>query len=527
MDKICRGSRVGNAHNLGTWDQMDHAKSRFGRGSHVAMTHNKLDNTAPPQRLSLSRSRSTDTFRSQEWFRHDGIAKDGPGRSPSITSPRFARGAFGMSPASSPTSRRGMQKSFSSRSFGEERGTAASLFYPDGLGPRSPRSPRSPQGKVDAAGVRPLGRGRSEGDLQRVEMNERALSPRDCLFQDRGPNRKDARSPSADGRAKSPTFCSSEHWMGYSYANAPPPQVEVQKMMPSSNFMSKIRRSHSGKITQNSENWLRVAGEDAKPTPPVIANSTNFLISRGKKVGLRSDADLAKKLMYVGPDSVPDSARTNRRHAFPSTPQADRHVEGLLQLSPRLLDHAATSDAVRNKSSRGMTPVPSARVAVQHRTSGEMAGSIMPEASTAQSPRILAQSPRNGAEKYLIGSELVDLQSSGRRPSMLCSAFAAKEGPPQRSSSQVIMRHHMNSDVVREHFQSVQFVPGCSNHMPPTREEANRRVHIYGDYSVFPSSMPKDTAYVTMGLKVVKYQTRSPGVFSPNAPRVPAMKQAL
>ncbi|CAE8655878.1 unnamed protein product, partial [Polarella glacialis] len=147
MDKICRGSRVGNAHNLGTWDQMDHAKSRFGRGSHVAMTHNKLDNTAPPQRLSLSQSRSTDTFRSQEWFRHDGIAKDGPGRSPSLTSPRFARGAFGMSPASSPTSRRGMQKSFSARSFGEERGTAASLFCPDGLGPRSPRSPRSPRGK--------------------------------------------------------------------------------------------------------------------------------------------------------------------------------------------------------------------------------------------------------------------------------------------------------------------------------------------------------------------------------------------
>lgn len=260
-------------------------------------------------------------------------------------------------------------------------------------------------------------------------------------------------------------------------------------MMPSSNFKSPLRRMHSGKITRNSENWLRMDGQDSKPLPPMIANSENFEISRGKKTGLHKELDIAKHLVRFEADRVPAAPLSHRRHDFADHPQAVKHVEGLRTLSPRRLEQAERADL----ASPGR--IASAAADFGHRTSGEMAAAVQPELS----PRAA------GAEKYVVGGEIFDLESSGVRKS---------------HTRQARIRHHSNSDVIRDHLQPSPFLSA----IPGSKEERERRVHVYGDFSVTPATMPKDTAYIHSGLKVVKYQTRSPGAFSPNARRVPAMQ---
>mmetsp|Transcript_102443 Transcript_102443/g.181945 ORF Transcript_102443/g.181945 Transcript_102443/m.181945 type:complete len:510 (+) Transcript_102443:65-1594(+) len=506
MDKICRGSRVGTAHDQGTWGQLERSDVGFRRGSHVTTHSPKLENTAPRRQTTGPAKPSTDTFRSQEWFRHE--PRNPSPRSPPLTSPRFTRGAFGMSPSSSP--RNGMQKSMSERLLSSQD-TAARLFGGEPT-PRGEKSPRREE-KVDPAAMGPaagLTRGRSEGFLGFGSAG-REMSPRDTLFQDRTRGRPDtsvARSPSATGRTRSPTFNQSEDWWGYSKPKAQEGTAKIDKTMPSSNFSSSIRRQHSGKITSNSDNWLRVNGEDAKPAPPSIANSQNYYISRGKKTGLLKDADVAKNLMRLEVDKVQDTSRSNRKHDFQNHPQAMRHMEEFRVFSPRRLESAR--DTV--KDSGRLT------AGVQHRTSGEMVASISPEPTPVSAP----------GEKHVVGFELVDIASSGVRKADNCIKVAAQSGHgyPQARAS----RHHLNSDTVKEHIQPVdmpQFTHHSASHKPPTREEASRRVHVYGDFSAPPSTMPKDTAYIHSGLKVVKYQTRSPGLYSPNAPRVPASQMLL
>eukprot|EP00931_Biecheleriopsis_adriatica_P103072 TRINITY_DN7795_c0_g1_i1.p1 TRINITY_DN7795_c0_g1~~TRINITY_DN7795_c0_g1_i1.p1 ORF type:complete len:507 (-),score=77.67 TRINITY_DN7795_c0_g1_i1:116-1636(-) len=498
MDKICRGSRVGSAHNQGTWDQLDKTNTGFRRGGYVTHTQPKLENTAP-RRLSTGQN-STDTFRSQAWFRHDG--KLTPRSPPNQFSPRFARGAFGLSPAPSPRGR--LQQSMSERSLrgqsqgqGQERESVASLFKQQSeLNLRSPRSPRmkekaDPASYPEYAGARSMTRGRSETSL--LGSTGREFSPRDTLLLSYP---EDCRSPSADGRG-SPTFATSEDWMGYSRNRKRSPSQQIDRTMPSSNFASSIRRQHSGKITRDSENWLRMDGEDATPTRPEIANSQNYQLSRGKKTSITpKDPEKAKRLMRLEANRVAEDPRTHRKHQFQEHPQAKRHVEELQMLSPRHLEQAAAADAV----TRGTA---SATVAVQHRTSGEMAASLNPDTS--------AQQKASSAEKYLVGCELVDIQNSGLRRASSCMKV-----------SEVNLRHHLNSDIVKDHLQPVDASYSRLHSIPNSREEAGRRVHVYGDYSAPPASMPKDTAYIHSGIKVVKYQTRSPGTFSPNAPRMPA-----
>eukprot|EP00434_Breviolum_minutum_P000702 symbB.v1.2.000617.t1/scaffold26.1/size418576/32 len=347
----------------------------------------------------------------------------------------------------------------------------------------SPRSPRS--WKVDQP-LESVVRSRSAETL--LPLKRRELSPRDTL-QDR---------PAA-GRSKSPTFDLSEDWMAWSRPPAPL-SPKHDRMMPSSNFGSPVRRMHSGRITGNSENWLRNVndGQDSKPSPPVIANSENFQLSRGKKTGIYKDLDIAKHLVRFEAERVPAAPLSHRKHDFANHPQAwldmehlcaVKHVEELRTLSPRRLAEAAKADI----TSPGRHQSVSADF--QHRTSGEMAAAVQPELS----PRAA------GAEKYVVGCEIFDMESNGVRKTDLRKAR---------------IRHHSNSDVVRDHLQPSPFTSA----IPGSKEEAERRVHVYGDFSVTPATMPKDTAYIHSGLKVVKYQTRSPGAFSPNARRTPALQ---
>eukprot|EP00933_Yihiella_yeosuensis_P072484 TRINITY_DN80880_c0_g1_i1.p1 TRINITY_DN80880_c0_g1~~TRINITY_DN80880_c0_g1_i1.p1 ORF type:complete len:178 (-),score=28.92 TRINITY_DN80880_c0_g1_i1:24-500(-) len=151
-----------------------------------------------------------------------------------------------------------------------------------------------------------------------------------------------------------------------------------------------------------------------------------------------------------------------------------------------------------------------------------MAASISMEAPAPLSSR----SPRGpSAEKYLVGGELVDIKTTGRRDAATCQQVSSRNSlkdHPKTPTAGYAARHHTNSDIVKEHVSYMVVGDQNGGHLPKSREEASRRVHVIGDHSMTPSTMPKDTAYITSGLRVVKYQTRSPGTFSPNAPRVRA-----
>ncbi|CAJ1362581.1 unnamed protein product [Effrenium voratum] len=148
--------------------------------------------------------------------------------------------------------------------------------------------------------------------------------------------------------------------------------------------------------------------------------SENFLGSKGKRTGLHKDLDVAKHLMRFEADRVAPPPPNNRRQHFQDNPQTAKHVEELRTLSPRRLRDAKRADAL----SPGRN---TAAVDVQHRTSGEMAAAVQPDFT---SPVAAA------AEKYLVGCEIFDMASNGVR-----KGVKAK------------VRHHTNSDVVKEHIQ--------------------------------------------------------------------------
>lgn len=176
-------------------------------------------------------------------------------------------------------------------------------------------------------------------------------------------------------------------------------------------------------------------------------------------------------------------------------------------------------------------------VCVMHRTSAEMAASLMPEASARQEACPLEQ------RKYMIGNELVDWQTHGRRAAPVCAQQAAQVAQvvqgslAQKATSMVNLRDHRNSDVMREQMQlPVAVEASPENPSPQTAmsrvqssvtvspyvRPVDLRVYSFGELSSLPSTMQKDTAYIHSGLKVVKYGVRSPGAFSPNVVRIPA-----
>eukprot|EP00930_Biecheleria_cincta_P020399 TRINITY_DN15357_c0_g1_i1.p1 TRINITY_DN15357_c0_g1~~TRINITY_DN15357_c0_g1_i1.p1 ORF type:complete len:508 (+),score=50.98 TRINITY_DN15357_c0_g1_i1:110-1633(+) len=500
MDKICRGSRVGDAHVVGSLDRA----ANLQQGNNV------------------TRSQSTGTMRFTNTL-HCQQAND--------VSPRFARPCTDLSPGPSPRTARGGANDFSPRSSAwstQQRSKSRSDMLrsprqesvPDLFGrsscasERSPRSARRLKENMTEAsllnGVAGLTRGRSETALGHGSGTG-YLSPRDTLYDNRVGVADMHRGTNLEGRARSPTFTMSEQWMETTTESLSSTKQQCDNAMPSSNFGSTIRRMHSGKITRNSENWLRMDGQDATPAASVISNSCDHSISRGKKTGLEKDPQAAKQLMRQDINKVPENVKGQQRHQFQNLPQAQYHIDELRALSPRHLAQAATADAM---STRGNQE--SAGVAVLHRTSGEMAASIGPDQAAPWS---------RPAEKYVLGCEIVDMRHTGVRAAKDCVKHACLSGGyPTRSSSlgsMVNFRHHLNSDIVREHM-TPQYMHSNTMALPSSRQEASRRIHVYGEYSTPPATMSKDTAYIQSGLRLVKYQTRAPGKFSPNAVRVPA-----
>lgn len=412
----------------------------------------------------------------------------------------------------------------------QEVESAISEIFGNDAAQMSPRSPRASLEGPALSARRGLGRGRSEGHLHdRCELSPRdALprSPRRALAEIRGRhlNAGLGGGPPEPTRSPSPTFRVSENWMSYSAAppdtagaKSPrrglspraggrtmveawaekPPAPEARPPMPRPPI-----RGHCGRTTETSVKWVGVA-EDAPPGPSLIANSENFVASRGKKVNIVEVADnVGNRLRQDASD--PEATRSQRRHGFPSNPQSQRQIEQMRQVAPRILQRMAPEAAGRFS---GRAPV---LVDAQHRSSAELVASLMPEAPEVRGSR--------SEVRYFAGSEIVG-SGNGRRIAGACA----------RQAPELAGRDHRNSDALREHLQHLQ--PRLSEPMPRSPASATpssaavREAHgvfSYGVMSSLPSTMPKDSAYTHSGLAVVKYGSRTPGVFSPNVVRVPA-----
>lgn len=96
FDKICRGSVIGEAHNQGMFVAPESNSAK--RGTHVSNRSYKLETTQPAERGGIQRQ-TTQTFKTQDWFRHDNRQDDTSSFSKDCFSPRYWRQANGRAPA--------------------------------------------------------------------------------------------------------------------------------------------------------------------------------------------------------------------------------------------------------------------------------------------------------------------------------------------------------------------------------------------------------------------------------------------
>lgn len=286
----------------------------------------------------------------------------------------------------------------------------------------------------------------------------------------------------ASPRSCSPTFRDSVNWMGYSSPERGGAE-DTSNLMPSSNFSGKLRRQHSGKITQNSDVFLATCENAACQGSSV--NSENLIPSRGKKTSYEKKASDVKGRLSLD-SSQPEPVQSRRRTEFES-PTAK----------------GATVSLMANRSS------------------SELLASVKPES---------CETPSSG-----------EALKSARRPAPVC--LAPQGGYAQKVMSMTNLRDHRSSEFVRELVTSQPAVATTSatvatspRAQPPLSQvasarlaptarglvSADQRIMMFGNYSTTPLSMEKESAYLVSALHAVKWSTRSPGAFSPNAPRTPA-----
>jgi len=563
MDKICRNSHVGQAHENGSF--MDSVASReYARGAFVSHTAMKLDN--PERGRTNVTKRATDTFRSQDWFKHQDAGRDTPQDS-SVLAPRFWQGHNALSPASSPRTTK-FRSSKSQKSL-------ATPFAADESGAASPRSPRVQRARSEAVLTTSIARQASVRTLNSVVEEHFLFS---------SPRGGRGTSPDAEGRqgdrsprAHSPTFATSASWMGYSSPRDCLDTDHPPDMMPSSNFAKQTRRLHSGRVSENSDNWqIHHEVSREKPAPPYIANAVTGLHSKGKKTGLHTDENHLKRRLAL--DQSQDDHRdkeTRRAHHFPENLQYGNHAENLRVFSPRVLSPTRAAQQQRAASPDGFVQVGDSKgsrsprnpefVAILHRTSPELAASIAPDKEhghemygTAEGLALGVKSPRPPEPRKLMIGNRITSWETGRRPAIHCvqahhvdQAAGAVPHMPQPSlalqaSNVVAMkRDHRNSDVIREHINPIQYTEAPATvvramgangvayvsapKLIPAKAafvRADQRIYSYGEISCLPSNTSKDAGYLASALKPVKYGARMPGAYSPNVPRVP-VSQAL
>mmetsp|Transcript_74672 Transcript_74672/g.147927 ORF Transcript_74672/g.147927 Transcript_74672/m.147927 type:complete len:197 (-) Transcript_74672:45-635(-) len=172
-------------------------------------------------------------------------------------------------------------------------------------------------------------------------------------------------------------------------------------------------------------------------------------------------------------------------------------------------------------------------VDAQHRTSEEMAQSIMPDTlgdcegfgttkTTLCSTASTLPKSTAGQAKYMVGNELISWETTGRRGAESCMKHRTESSGGRgslsaKARSMVNLRDHRNSDDVRDQLNPDGVAGGAGCRGPPPQS----RILCFGEISSLPSSMQKGSAYMYSGLSTHRYQPRSPGRYSPNVARVP------
>lgn len=472
----------------------------------------KLENPTfrPTARQLQPDSRRSDTLRTQDWFRHDHY---------DIPPPQLVRrpGTVSLSPAPATPRARQLQQAQSMKSLHKD--SVASLISPRlehsaseqlfGQRPtshtetlRSPRRPPvfAPQSPRDAKDV-------SEGPApRRLRSPEglfnggRALSPRDTLASSY------QREPSGNLQSprlrRNPSFESSDWLRRVSGDRDIPPEPPAPQSphLPDSSklYNRRIARQHSGKVTENSSEWRRTFGQGTalvpEPGSPRIANAETFHVSKGKKVHLAKESEAAKRRLQQDA-SEPEPVRSERRHTFRDHPSYQK----LLAQKDRPEVGAAEA------------------CYLFHRTSPDFAATIMPET---------ARHDKDAEEVRIVVGNMIVTAHNGRKT-------AVALGKHLRSDS---VKMHLQPDdptaVVKDYVPRVQQAAAVPKEPPvaslsvagagaPTPRGSDSMA-VFGGHSVLPSTMPKDTAYLHSGLRVARHALRTPGRFSPNAPRAPA-----
>jgi hypothetical protein len=332
---------------------------------------------------------------------------------------------------------------------------------------------------------------------------------------------------SAQHRSPSPTFVNSEDWMSHDERQHERTMSEGCSGRPSiPNFTARLRRMHSGKMTENSENWLHLDCEDATPATSTIANGFDFLPSRGKRMNYEKDNAMQRRLR-LDSETEQEPYRVQRRHDFPSPVgkvriEKGQGIQRCRSCSPETLQqlqqrHQQGLGRQRSVPTLG-TEASILVVDAQHRTSEEMALSIMPDTPPCDSGSAVGQ------PKFLMGNELITWESTGRRGANSCmkhglQSSGGRGSLSQKARSMVNLRDHRNSDDVRDQLNPDGVAGGAGCRGPPPQS----RIQCFGEISHLPSSMQKDSAYMHSGVSNHRYTKRSPGVFSPNVTRVPIL----
>jgi len=399
-----------------------------------------------------------------------------------------------------------------------DRSDREGLHFPrDGMG--SPRSMRSPR-----EGWRSP---RSNSDLFAFAEERERAQTQDGENAGEGERR----------RSRSPTYFNSENWMGYSTKKERFASDEsFGELMPSSNFSSKSRRKFTGHVQLESEDqvWSPRGGDELakEAAPDSITNIVDGKASKGKKVHITKESQDAKRRLTQD-WTQPEEAQTQKKHIFPDSPQSKQQLEEF-KSSPRL---SPPTPLVQNGASTARSIID-----VQHRTSAEMASSMMPDEN------------EHGASaqqrKYMVGRQVISWANCGRRGATECfqntQRVAAQISQEAGGRPQVPLhslrntRDHRNSDLLREHLKAPPIkwqeklptppqgmpIQMCSARFSPRAapERQDGITYTYGDVSALPSSMSKETAYLQSGLKMHTNVARTPGYFSLLEEKAPASR---
>eukprot|EP00927_Polykrikos_kofoidii_P038247 TRINITY_DN3256_c0_g1_i2.p1 TRINITY_DN3256_c0_g1~~TRINITY_DN3256_c0_g1_i2.p1 ORF type:complete len:591 (-),score=75.68 TRINITY_DN3256_c0_g1_i2:358-2130(-) len=543
MDKICRGSSIGDALNHGSYaEKVPHTDtSRTARGTHITSCSYKLENTEGGLGGHPRTGFTSDTFRSQNWFKHTPVGITNA--MASQLSPRGLRGR-GACPGAHPSQIASPSPEMRHAGGGRSASSKSAVNLPE---PRGREQADIFSGdSADRGGMRrrpPL----------RGCQSDRCLSPRQ--------------------EAGSPTFATSENWMGYSSPRGGArDSLPPQDFTPSGNFSTRHTRQCSGRRTESSIDRInrqdqQASAQDRSPSPGGGGYPRGMACSGGKRTNITKESDGMRRRLQLDPTQSDGAHRYERKHEFTEpTPNGQQSAPVRTpRVPPRMpqpltsrtpTKHDSTGGSFRGNGTPGARPSVGG-VDMQHRTSVEMAAAMSPEFDSAADER-----------KYMVGSEVLSGNKTTRRVAAVCQQRLAHEGgnatprqsgaaggskggnatPRQsgaaggsKAASMSNLRDHRNSDAVKENMTTpaqavlprrtyatalpvevevvAPSIPAGSQHTPAHH---GGPMVSYGGTSNLPSTLMKESAFHAAGLKVVKHWTRSPGAFSPNAARVVA-----